>query len=48
MEAHVAADARDAEVADRVAGVVMADEVPVRVGEVEAVRIDRAAVLIAK
>ena len=48
VEAHVATDARDAKVADRVAVVVVPDEVPIGVGEVETVRIDRARLLLAR
>ena len=48
VEAHIAADARHAEVADGIAVVVMTDEIPVGIGEVEAVRIDRARLLLAR
>ena len=48
VEAHVAADARHAEVADGVAVVVVTDEVPIGIGEVEAVRIDGARLLLAR
>ena len=47
VEAHIATDTRDAEVADLFAVVVVADEIPVRLGVVETVRVDGAGALFA-